>query len=221
MLRLAVSGSTGRMGKELLEKINESLDMSLAFEFSSSEPLSLWDPNLIDAVVDFSLPDSFLKIFDWCAENKKPLVSGTTGFDFDMFEKLNVDCPFLHSGNFSLGIAALVKSIQNFKKSGMGLEVWIEDVHHIHKLDAPSGTAVLLQKEILRSLNISHVEIKSTREGEIFGVHKIHIKTAHEKVVLEHEALDRGVFAEGALNAVQWLTRQKPGIYKFEDYLNS
>jgi len=221
MLKLAVSGSTGRMGKEVLKKIKVSSGLSFVVGFSSAEPLNLWDPKVVDAVVDFSLPESFPEVFTWCLENNKPLVSGTTGFDPSLFQDRKVGFPFLHSGNFSLGIAALVQSIQNFKKSGKELKIWIEDIHHIHKVDAPSGTAVLLQKEILKNLDVDHVEIKSIREGEVFGVHKIHIKTAHEKIVLEHEALNRGVFAEGALNAVQWLARQKPGIYKFEDYLNS
>lgn len=220
MLRLAVSGTTGRMGKEILECIKKNDGLSFEIGFSSTEPLAKWDPNLIDAVVDFSLPESFSEVFKWCMENKKPLVSGTTGFDFKPFEMGEPTFPFLYSGNFSLGMAALVKSIKNFKKIGKDMKVWIEDIHHINKLDAPSGTAVRIKEEILRSFGLS-VEIKSVREGDVFGVHKVYIETKNEKIVLEHEALNRGVFAEGALNAVQWLAGQKPGIYKFEDYLSS
>lgn len=220
MLRLAVSGTTGRMGREILGCIEKSKDLSFEIGFSSAEPLEKWNPDLIDAVVDFSLPESFDKVFDWCMENKKPLVSGTTGFELDPFKNLDVTFPFLYSGNFSLGMAALVKSIQNFKKIDADVKIWIEDVHHINKLDAPSGTAVRIKEEVLKTFDLS-VEIKSVREGDVFGVHRVHIVTGNEKVVLEHEALNRGVFAEGALNAVQWLARQKPGIYKFEDYLSS
>jgi 4-hydroxy-tetrahydrodipicolinate reductase len=222
MLRLAISGASGRMGGEIIKIIAASPDrFNLEAKASRSEgSVKDWDASNIDAVVDFSLPESFDEVFNWCATHNKPLVSGTTGFDVDEYKKKASDFPFLHSGNFSMGIAALIESLKNFKKMDSELKIWIEDIHHIHKLDAPSGTAVKIEDEIKKSLKASGAKIESIREGEVFGVHKVHIESANEHITLEHEALNRGVFAVGAMNALEWLAGQKPGVYKFEDYLS-
>jgi len=225
MLKVAVSGATGRMGKEVIKVINDQADrFVLKGESSRSEGgVKTLDASRIDAVVDFSLPDSFSEVFDWCSKYNKPLVSGTTGFDLDLYKSKSLSFPFMHSGNFSMGVAALIESLKNFKKMDKDLNIWIEDIHHIHKLDAPSGTAVKIEDEIknsFESLKPSGVRIESVREGEVFGVHRVHIESSNEQIVLEHKALNRGVFAAGAMNALEWLAGQKPGVYKFEDYLN-
>lgn len=222
MLRVAVSGASGRMGQEVIKFIKEKSDkFRLVAEASKSGgDLEDWDASLVDAVVDFSLPDSFKEVFDWCKKNKKALVSGTTGFDLDEYQAKAFDFAFMHSGNFSMGVAALIESLKNFKKMDENLKVWIEDVHHVHKVDAPSGTAVKIESEIKASLQSEGAKIESIREGEVFGIHKVHIESPNERIVLEHEALNRGVFAAGAMNALEWLAGQKPGVYKFEDYLN-
>jgi len=222
MLKVAVSGATGRMGLELIKMIE---DDSGRFSLSAKASRSLggvenWNADEVDVVVDFALPESFDAVFKWCADNGKPLVSGTTGFDLNKYTSDKLGFPFMYSGNYSLGMAALIQSIQNFRKMDVNLNVWVEDIHHIHKLDAPSGTAVKIENEIKRSLKPSGAKIDSVREGEVFGIHKVHIESANEHIVLKHEALNRGVFAAGALNATEWLAGQKPGVYKFEDYLN-
>ncbi len=226
MLRVGISGSSGRMGQALKDHINketERFEYVKGFATSSndektSSDLSNWSSEKIDVVIDFSLPESFEKIFEWCSQNKIPLVSGTTGFNLADYNGKSA-MPFMHSGNYSLGIAGLIQSISAFKKMSPHAKVWVEDYHHIHKLDSPSGTAVKIEKKIAEELGKRDVEIKAVRAGSIFGVHNVHMATEQEWVTLTHRALNRGVFAEGALNAVEWLAEQKPGAYSFEDFL--
>ena len=113
----------------------------------------------------------------------------------------------------------LCDSISSFKKMSPNAKIWIEDYHHVKKLDSPSGTAVKIKKHIEVELSKNDVEVKAVRAGSIFGVHNVHIATDQEWVTLTHRALNRGVFAEGALNAVEWLAGQKSGAYTFEDFL--
>jgi 4-hydroxy-tetrahydrodipicolinate reductase len=227
MLKVAISGSSGRMGRAVKDLIAQSEGRFSYCAGLAGSPndkqsvsdISKWNPSEIDVVVDFSLPESFDAVFKWCADNQKPMVSGTTGFVVSDFEEKAKSFPFMHSGNYSLGVAGLIKSISAFKKMSPNAEVWIEDYHHTKKLDSPSGTAVKIMKRIESDLLKKEVEVKAVRAGSIFGVHNVHIATDQEWVTLTHRALNRGVFAEGALNAVEWLAGQKAGAYTFEDFL--
>lgn len=226
MLKVGLSGSSGRMGaalKDYMGKEGSRFEYVKGFASTQGDDktvidLSSWSPSDIDVVVDFSLPESFIKVFEWCAKHKVPLVSGTTGFNVADYNS-KAAAPFMHSGNYSLGVAGLIQSISAFKKMSPGAKIWIEDYHHVNKLDSPSGTAVKIEKRIAKDLGKTDVEIKAVRAGSIFGVHHIHFATDQEWVTLTHRALNRGVFAEGALNAVEWLAEQKPGAYTFEDFL--
>lgn len=226
MLKVGISGSSGRMGAALKEHMfKESARFEYTKGFASSDEdgdtevdLSRWSASDVDVVVDFSLPKSFEKIFEWCSKNQKPLVSGTTGFNIADFNE-KADFPFMHSGNYSLGVAGLMQSISAFKKMKSTAQIWVEDYHHINKVDSPSGTAVKIENKIKEVFGRENIEIKAVRAGSIFGVHNIHIVTDQEWVTLTHKALNRGVFAEGALNAVEWLAEQKFGAYTFEDFL--
>ncbi len=226
MLKVAICGASGRMGtaiKEHILKENSRFSYVRGFAGSASDDLTVtdlsqWDSKEIDVVIDFSLPESFSKVFAWCSENKKPMVSGTTGFSLADYNG-KADFPFMHSGNYSLGVAGLIRSVEAFKKMSPDAQIWVEDYHHTKKLDSPSGTAVKIKDKIVSYLGKNDVEIKAVRAGSIFGVHNIHIATDQEWVTLTHKALNRGVFAEGALNAVEWLAEQKSGAYTFEDFL--
>ncbi len=226
MLRVGVCGSSGRMGmavKEQIIKESDRFDYVLGFASKKSDEKTLlslndWSPDLIDAVIDFSLPDSFKKVFKWCSKYEKPLVSGTTGFDLKEYKK-RANFLFMHSGNYSLGVAGLIKSIESFKNISPNAQIWVEDYHHLNKLDSPSGTAIKIKSKIQKSFSRQDVEINTVRAGLIFGIHSIHIVTDQEWVTLTHKALNREVFAQGALNALEWLVRQKTGVYTFKDFL--
>ncbi len=223
-MRVLISGSTGRMGQALKNVIAEENPYIFVHGFTTSPKLENEVDDLlkikasdIDVVIDFSLPESFPKIFNWCKENKKPLVSGTTGFNLAEFKESGDFFPFMHSGNYSMGVAVLKESLSNlsvFKNA----KIWIEDVHHIHKLDAPSGTALML-KDAIKSE--SEIEVQSIRGGSVFGVHKVNVVTESEWLTFTHQALNREVFARGALAAADWLRKRSSGFYQIGDFLKS
>lgn len=224
-LKVALSGSTGRMGRSIQDLVSKDSKLSSNFKvvhkLNRMEKIETWKADDIDLVIDFSLPEVFAEVFKWCQENKKPLLSGTTGFSqpekYLKAEGLNF--AFLYSGNYSLGIASLIDSLKSFKKLSNNATVWMEDYHHMHKKDAPSGTALKIA-EAMKTNFQKDPQINDVRAGSIFGIHKVHIATEKEWVTLSHTALSREVFSEGALNSAAWLVEQDPGLYTLEDFLN-
>lgn len=221
MMKVALSGASGRMGQTFKRIIETSDEYVLCAEFSESSSLEAWESSKIDVVIDFSLPEALAEVSKWCQDNQKPLVTGTTGFASvsDVVDTSHLSYPLMHSGNYSLGIASLIKSIKSFKALSKEAKVWMEDYHHRHKLDSPSGTALKIAKAIKEDLG-QEPQINDVRAGSIFGIHKVHIATDEEWVTLSHTALNREVFAKGALEASKWLVRQKPSLYSLEDFLN-
>jgi 4-hydroxy-tetrahydrodipicolinate reductase len=125
------------------------------------------------------------------------------------------------SPNMSLGINALARSIQTFMRMTPGWDVAIEDIHHRHKKDSPSGTAkffkAVIQEESAGKSTVA--EPVSIRGGEVFGIHKIFFFSDSEWVAFEHHATDRGVFAKGAVAAARWIHGRKAGLYSMSDLL--
>lgn len=222
MIRIALSGASGRMGQALQKLIDQDAGLSLVATLSKEQSLDSWSAGNVDAVIDFSLPEAFEQVFEWCLNTKTPLISGTTGMkNLDFYvEKAQGQFPFMYSGNYSLGVAGLIKAISSFKALGPKSRIWIEDYHHINKLDAPSGTALKIQSKIKKDFPENEAPINSARAGSIFGVHHVHIATDQEWVTLSHQALNRDVFAQGALNAASWLVKKEVGFYELEDFLN-
>jgi len=224
-MNILISGSTGRMGTALKNVIfEETNDYKFSFGFTTSgtdknevNDLSKVDPKSVDLVIDFSLPESFPEVFNWCKKNKKALVSGTTGFDISDYKSDDLDFPFMYSGNYSLGISVLRDSLKNFSVF-KDAKVWIEDVHHSKKIDSPSGTALMLKEAIKTS---EEIEVHAIRGGSVFGLHRVHLVTDSEWLTFTHQALNREVFARGALLAGDWLRNQPPGFYDMKDFLKS
>ena len=222
MIKVGLSGSTGRMGQTFKKLIEESTEFTLSAVFHENSDLNDWSADDVDVVIDFSLPEGLKEISKWCFEYKKPLLTGTTGFEniSEVIDTSNLTYPLMHSGNYSLGIASLIKSIKSFRALSKNANVWIEDYHHKHKKDSPSGTAIKISQAIKSDLD-KDVQINDVRAGSIFGVHKVHIATDEEWVTLSHTALNREVFAKGALEVLSWLKTQLAGFYSLEDFLNS
>ena len=222
MIKVGLSGSSGRMGQIFKKLIEESKDFSLTAEFYKGVRLNEWSSDKVDVVIDFSLPEGLKKVAQWCHDNKRPLVTGTTGFKniSEVIDVENLSYPLMHSGNYSLGIASLIQSLKSFKVLLKNASVWIEDYHHKHKRDSPSGTALKISQAIKKDLD-KEIQINDVRAGSIFGVHNVHIATDEEWVTLSHRALNRDVFAKGALKVTSWLKEQPVGLYSLEDYLKS
>ncbi len=231
--KVALIGSSGKMGQKILELL---IEPSWAEKFQISAELNskstLDDlPADTQVIIDFSNSHSTLK---W-AENLKskkikvPYLICSTGFTSDEFSQLKKhlqENPWAFIPNTSLGIYAFIRCLCGlvmFFKDIQSIE--IHDVHHIHKKDSPSGTALLIKAALLDALSTKSypkdVHIHSAREGEVVGTHSVIIQRTFDRLILTHEAQDRKLFAEGALSLAEKLAtkapREKP--YTFDELL--
>ena len=179
----------------------------------------------IDVLIDFTLPDGLQSAARWCAKNRTPLLSGTTGLDEQQqgcLPEAARSVAVLHSANLSLGMGLLQRLVEEAARVlGDTADITIEDVHHIHKKDAPSGTALMLGGAIAEFCPHGDITYNSKREGEVIGRHVVRFSLADEQIELSHTAENRSIYATGALHAALWLANQKPGFYTNIDYLDS
>ncbi len=173
-----------------------------------------------DVAVDFSLPEGFDRILAACVFRGVGLVSGTTGLSETQREALSeasAKIPVLWASNFSLGVAVLADLVE---RAAQALPRWNCDVleaHHIHKKDAPSGTALTLGDAA--STDGREVNYSSIRAGDIVGEHTVQFSGIGERLELVHRATSRDVFAHGALTAAAWLGGRAAGNYAMRDVL--
>ena len=177
-----------------------------------------------DVVIDFSHPDSTLRILQDCIEYKKPLVIGTTGLNdtyIQELERASKAIPILIASNMSKGIINLKESLKNYiSNNSEPMNCMIEEVHHTEKIDTPSGTAIELKDHILsidNNKNIRSIDITSKRIKNVFGVHKISFINKNGVKEFKHEALSRDVFSNGALYAAKQICDLNPCVYRFQD----
>jgi 4-hydroxy-tetrahydrodipicolinate reductase len=198
------------------------------------EPGIEWYPSLlglnaaVDLLIDFTLPGGTRIAADWCGSNNVALLSGTTGLtheDVEALRSASLNVPVLWAPNLSHGVAlmqALVRQAANALDPSA--KISINDIHHIHKLDAPSGTALALADAVMEGRigtpgEQSEPVFSSVREGDVVGEHTVRFALPDEVIEITHKALDRDVFARGALRAAQWLVQQAPGYYSTGDWL--
>lgn len=203
-----VSGGVARGGK----KIGNVVTVEHPTQLDSSNP---------EVVIDFSLPEMTAPVASWCSDRKIPLVSGVTGISKeqkDLLAKTGKVTPVLWAPNMSLGIAVMARMLAEFAKLE-GFQFQIEELHHIRKKDKPSGTALFLQEKLKASVGSEVPDPLAIRGGGIFGIHRAWAMGEEEVITLEHNAMNRRVFARGALRAATWLLGQKPGLYSMDDVL--
>jgi 4-hydroxy-tetrahydrodipicolinate reductase len=176
-----------------------------------------------DVVADFTTPLAVIANIIRCAEARVPMVVGTTGWHPHL-EKVRElvrerNTALLYGSNFSVGMNFFFKAVRAMapilKNDYRGN---IVERHHVHKKDKPSGTAVTLQK-ILESASDAKVEVASVREGETVGMHLVMLDSAHDTILLTHDAKSRLGFAEGAVRAAEWI-RGKTGFYEFPEIVD-
>lgn len=213
---IILSGADGKMGHALAILIPQFF-CGQVFDAKGIDLSRISGPVLW---IDFSHALVFDSILTKVKLLQCPLVMGTTGLSSAQqhaLVRLGRTLPVFYDTNFSLGIMLLRHLIQSLPQ-GLAFDVGLLESHHRFKVDKPSGTAKTLQADLKRRLGEVPVEILSHRGGGIFGEHQIVLAGLHEKITLTHEALDRTVFAEGALQAAQWLLMQRPGFYHMEDF---
>lgn len=224
MIRIAVNGAAGRMGKEIIGLLadHENIELKETIDLSgrtSARSISEVDPSRIDGIIDFSKPAAMLKTAKWCFKNKKFLVSGTTGLSkaqSQQLQRYSKKIPILWAPNLSLGVAALKKVVTELAKLE-SFDFQIEEIHHRLKKDRPSGTALALQSVLSKSLGRKIPNPISIRGGGIRGIHRIIAMGEGEIITLEHVAMDRAIFARGALEATEFLAKHSNGLFGLED----
>ncbi|TWI12732.1 dihydrodipicolinate reductase [Lysobacter ruishenii] len=174
-----------------------------------------------DVAVDFSLPDGFDRILALCVERGAALVSGTTGLEPGQREALaraSGGVPVLWASNFSLGVAVLNDLVERAAHALKGWDCDIVESHHVHKLDAPSGTALTLGEHARQGG--TEPRYASLRAGDIVGEHLVQFTTLGERIELVHRATNRDIFARGALHCAVRLVGRPAGSYRVRDLLD-
>lgn len=232
-IKVGVVGAGGRIGAELLKLIqqDDSLEPTIGIgnkskgfinNVSEYKEITAGSKDL-GILIDFSAPSLFLKTLEFCKINKIPLVSGTTGLlpeHHEFMKEVGRVIPILWAPNMSLGIAVLKKALQVFKATAH-FDYQVEEWHHRHKKDSPSGTALFLQFALEEVVEKKCPPTMVMRAGGIFGVHKVYAASEEEMITFEHTALNRTVFARGALVGASWLLKnQKNGVYTMDDVIS-
>lgn len=224
MTNVFLVGATGRMGNALQDVIESHKTLKLAGGMGKGD--KNFSPSLpaktpkCDVVVDFSSMELFDETINWCVKNKLPLVSGVTGISdkqLALVKKAAKTIPVVWAPNMSVGVA-IMKKILSEMQIPDDFDVHLLEYHHRYKKDAPSGTAKDLEA-VLKKKTKNYAGTSAIRGGGIFGVHRVDIMADSEVISIQHQALDRHVFAKGALAVAEWLKNKKPGLYTMQDFL--
>ncbi len=253
-INLAVTGCMGRMGQQIISSARQDKNFKLVsltenrkikkkinnVKINLNTEEAFKDANLI---IDFTIPKCTFQVLKIASKLKKRVVIGTTGFskkEENLIKKFSKKIPILKAGNMSLGINLLMYLTEIASNSlGNNFLSKIFEVHHKHKKDYPSGTALMLGKGIAVGKNKNFynligkkylnkksfpygkkINFNSLRKGEIIGEHEVKFSSGKEIITLNHEAFDRALYSEGALTAAKWLMNKKPGLYSMRDLMN-
>jgi 4-hydroxy-tetrahydrodipicolinate reductase len=224
MINVVVAGASGRMGQLIIKQIEKSSDMKLAGVADIDAPL-FEVIGKADVVIDFTTPDASSRHAALAAEHGKPLVIGTTGLDEQqkkVVKKASELIPLIHAPNMSVGVNVLFHLIRSASRVlGDEFGVEISETHHVKKLDSPSGTAVKMRDIVAeeRAIEAGKIRVNSIREGDVVGDHSITFTGPEEILELKHSALNRELFARGAVVAARWIIDKQPGLYDMSDVL--
>ena len=213
------------MGQAIAASLEQQEDMELAGLWGRGDDLEALVASS-DVVIDFSLPAGTRQVLDSVVRQGKPLVCGVSGLDDDLMDRLDraaSTVPVVYDRNMSLGVAVLERSVREAAASlGIDFSVAISEVHHIHKKDAPSGTALKLGEAVAAARGeegTGSVEFSSERRGEVPGDHDVVMSSPTERLTFAHSVTTRQVFADGAIRAARWVVRQHRGRYTMGDVL--
>ena len=253
-INLAITGCLGRMGQQLIKssKSNKNFKLVSLTEYKlinkkiagiklNSNTVQAF--NKTDVIVDFTVPKCTLEILNIASRLKKRVVIGTTGFtqkEEALIKKYSKKIPILKAGNMSLGVNLLMYLTEIASEAlGDNYLSKIFEIHHKHKKDYPSGTALMLGKGVADGKNKNlynligkkylnkkyfpfgkKINFNSIRKNEVIGEHEVIFSNGKEVITLNHEAFDRSLYSDGALTAAKWLTNKKAGLYSMRDLLN-
>ncbi len=260
MIKIAINGVSGRMGRMILALIREETNIAVAAgtEHAKHADIGIDLGTLIgkkntgikvsdgisspvDAMIDFSLPESTMALLEKCRANKTPLVIGTTGFSKDQIAEIECaakEIAIVFSPNMSVGVNVLFSLVRRAAAIlGEDYDAEIVETHHRFKVDAPSGTAANLVKMIVEGRGIEkpdvsygrhgnpckrksgEIGVHAVRSGDTVGEHRVFLSTLGETLEIAHRANNRDGFARGALLAARFVVSKKAGLYTMGDVL--
>ncbi|HET9678582.1 MAG TPA: 4-hydroxy-tetrahydrodipicolinate reductase [Buchnera sp. (in: enterobacteria)] len=251
-IKIAISGALGRMGriliKQLINNYNSKTILTTAISSNNKKyigkdignVLKLGSTNVkicsdfelskqdFDVLIDFTHPKKTMEYIDFCKNNKKKIIIGTTGFNKNEEKKIkniSKEIGVVLSSNFSIGINILIKVIEDIAKIiGKKSEIKIIEYHHNKKIDSPSGTAITLKKTIKNTIykkfkKTKNIDISSIRMGDISGEHSVFFSLLGEYLEITHKSINRKIFANGAIDAAVWLQSKKTGLFSMQQVL--
>ena len=240
-MRAIVCGANGAMGQLVQKSLNGQAVGLVSIDGENGVPKTFAELGKVsaDVVIDFSHHSAVGEVLAYAMENRIAAVIGTTGHTEE--EKALIyaaakEIPVFYSGNMSLGIAVLCRLAKQAAQSFPDADIEIVEVHHTRKLDAPSGTAKMLFEAVKQvrpdaaancgragegKREKNEIGISSLRMGNIVGIHEVHIATPSQTLTLRHEARDRGMFADGAVEAAAFVAGKAPGLYTMTELLEA
>lgn len=260
-ISVGIMGASGRMGRMLIKAVldNPRTQLVGAYDRAESTLIGVDAGELIgeahcgvalgalgvgvvrpDVLIDFSLPEALSQTIDFCQNNGTALVMGVTGLSApkeDELRALSAHVPIVYAGNYSTGVNLSLNLLATTAKTlGLSADVEIIEAHHKHKLDAPSGTALMMAKAVTDARNQSmdvivngrsgsakrqegEIGMHAVRGGEIVGEHTVQFIMNGEIIEITHKAASRSTFADGAVRATIWLFGKPCGLYDMQDVL--
>jgi 4-hydroxy-tetrahydrodipicolinate reductase len=235
MIKLAINGAGGRMGSRIiaLAKRDKEFLVTVGLEQTGHPQLGSTLAGVlitddisflkqVDCFIDFTQPAATLERLVTCVSLRLPMVIGTTGFDEAGVAKIKTaskKIPIVFSPNLSIGVNLVFKVVADLAGVLRNYQVKIIETHHVHKKDAPSGTAKKIAQIVEEASSHKVEDIKSIREGEIVGDHEIIFGSEFDSICLKHSAKTRDIFAQGALLAAKWVVHKRKGLYGMQDCL--
>ncbi|MFH1395531.1 MAG: 4-hydroxy-tetrahydrodipicolinate reductase [Candidatus Omnitrophota bacterium] len=243
-MRLGISGICGKMGRRItfLASRDPEISITAGFEFNGSDGIGQTISDAIgikgintiissdmetliektDCLIEFTLPGPTMEHLEICRKKGVPVVIGTTGLQKEEEKKIRETAkiiPIVFSPNMAVGVNLLFKIVYEAAKVlHNDFDIKIDETHHVHKKDSPSGTAKMIAKVIQDACG-AEVPVEAFREGEVIGNHGIIFDNEYEKLEIRHDAKSRDVFAAGAIKAAKFVVGKTPGFYTMRDVL--
>lgn len=248
-MNILLNGASGRMGNEVAMRVEKEENMQIVAGIGLEEDLTGKFPiyskiedvkEKIDVIIEFSVPKATFKVLEYAEKEKTPIVIATTGFSNDELEKieeLSKEIPIFRSANMSLDINLMAEIVKKVAKVLQDTDIEIIETHHNRKIDAPSGTAILLADAINEVLenkkeydfnrmqkreprNKNEIGFSSIRGGNIVGEHTVAFFGENETLEIKHTSYSRQVFVEGAIKSAKFIITKENGLYNMNDLIN-
>lgn len=247
-MKILINGIAGQMGQAMINAQNDTFSIVGGIDvkpFNCDIPIfrSPWEADVdFDVAIDFSVPTAAMQMLEFCIEKRKPIVVCTTGLSEEDIGKIRESSniiPVFWSSNMSLGVNLQVMVCKLIAKIlGDGADIEIIEKHHNRKVDAPSGTALMIYNAINETLDNkmtarfgrdsdsgkrqkNEIGLHAVRGGTIVGEHEVMFLMEDESISVSHQALSKRVFATGALRAAQYLLDKETGLYNMNDLVNN